>query len=224
MIYSAAITSGRRETAEKYVQDNVVTAIYMMNFCRIHHVKRIIYLSSDEIYGELNTDVVTEKAVMVNPNLYAATKYLAEKIIIESGVPYYILRLPGVVGRVWGENFIYRLMDQIRSNERLELYNVERDFNNMIDIDDLTQFIGLLCQKEGNSVSEIFVLGNVEKMKLKDVVSYIKELYHSVSLLHSIDTEQKRYFILSVDRAVEYGYSSKKIKTILNELYQIRKG
>ncbi|MDE6636308.1 MAG: NAD-dependent epimerase/dehydratase family protein, partial [Lachnospiraceae bacterium] len=46
MIYSAAITSARHETADKYVQDNVVAVVSVMNFCREHHVKRIIYISS----------------------------------------------------------------------------------------------------------------------------------------------------------------------------------
>ena len=87
MIYSAAV---RYATAEKYIQDNVVSAISVVNFCREHYIKRIIYLSSDEIYGELNTNVVNEKAIMINPGLYGTTKYLAEKIIMESGMPYYI--------------------------------------------------------------------------------------------------------------------------------------
>lgn len=222
MIYSASITSARKETADKYVQDNVVTAVYIVNFCREHHIKRIIYLSSDEIYGELNTDMVTENTVMVNPNIYAVTKYLAEKIIIESEIPYYILRLPGVVGRVWGNNFIYNLIDRIKNNERIELYNIHRKFNNIIDIDDLAKFIVALCHD--NDRSEIFLLGNTEKIELKEVISYIKELYHSTSLIDSFDTDKKRYFTLDVEKAVEYGYSSKKIEVIINELYQIRKG
>ncbi len=222
MIYSAAVTSGRHEAAGKYVQDNVVTAVTMMNFCKKHNVKRVIYLSSDEIYGELNVDKVTEKAIMVNPSLYATTKYLAEKIIIESGIAYYILRLPGVVGRIWGNTFIYSLMDRIKNNERLDLYNVDREFNNIIDIDDLTSFIVTLC--DGNGKSEVFLLGNTEKTKLKEIISYIKELYHSTSLIYSIDTDQKRYFTLDVEKAIEYGYSSKKIKDIIYELYQIREG
>lgn len=224
MIYSAAITSARQETADKYIQDNVVTAILIVNFCREHHIKRIIFLSTDEIYGELNIDMVSEKAVMINPNIYATTKYLAEKIIIESGIPYYILRLPGVVGRIWGKNFIYNLMTRIRNNEHIKLYNMDRKFNNILDVDDLTKFIVKLCNCENKDKSEIFLLGNIEKIDLKEVVSYIKELYHSVSQISNVDMDQKRYFTLDVTKAVEYGYSSKKISAIIDELYQIQEG
>ncbi len=224
MIYSAAITSNRHETVEKYVQDNVVMAVSVINFCREHHVKRIIYLSSDEIYGELNTDIVTEKAVMVNPNLYAATKYLAEKIVIESRMPYYILRMPGIVGRTWGKNFIYNLMRRIEDGESIEVYNADRKFNNILDIDDLTKFLVVLCNLDSSSKNEIFLLGNTEKIELKEVVAYMKKLYNSTSQISSIDTDSKRYFTLDITKAVEYGYTSKKIRTIIDELYQIKKG
>ena len=223
LIYSAAITSGRHENADKYVQDNVVTAVTMVDFCREHNVQRIIYLSSDEIYGELNTDVVTERTVMVNPNIYATTKYLAEKIIMESEIPYYILRLPGIVGAVWGKNFIYGLMERISRNEDIELYNLGRNFNNILDIDDLTGFITILCDEKNKDKSEIFLLGNEEKIKLQEVVEHIKKLYNSTSGIGNVDTDLKRYFTLDVTKAVEYGYSSKAIKAIIDELYQIWK-
>ncbi len=223
MVYSAGITSARNEKAEKYVEDNVVTAVAMVNFCQEHSVKRIIYLSTDEVYGALNAESVTDKSAMVNPNLYAATKYLAEKIIIGSGIPYFILRLPGVVGKAWGKNFIYGLMARIGNNEDVELYNIDKEFNNIVDIDDLTRFIILLCNYEDSSKSEILLLGNTEKMKLKDIAYYIKRLHNSSSHIRNVEAINQRYFTLDVERAVEYGYDSKSIATILDELYQIQK-
>ncbi len=222
LIYSASVTSSRNKAADRYVQDNVVASVSMVGFCRKHHVKKIIYLSSDEIYGELNTDKVTDKAVMVNPNLYAATKYIAEKIIMESGIPYYILRMPGVVGRVWGKNFIYSLMEKIRNNKQVDLYNANRKFNNILDIDDLTLFINLLCNQPCDRGSDILLLGNTECVKLKEVVSHIKNLYHSTSVVCSVETDQKRYFTLDVGKAMEYGYQSKEIYVIIDGLYELR--
>lgn len=219
MIYSASVSHA---TVDKYIQDNVVAAIAMMKFCEKHGVQRIIYLSSDSIYGEINTEVVNEKAIMINPDIYGTTKYLAEKIIIESGIPYYILRMPGVVGRIYRKGlFIQKLIDRIRNNENVELYNINRQFNNILHIDDLINFIIVLIENN-KDVNEIFVLGNREKMELKKLVDYIKEVYHSTSQIKNIDTNQKRYFMLDVSKAVGYGYTSKSIKTILDELCQIQ--
>lgn len=142
LIYSAAVSNAK---TEKMLQDNVGSAITMMKFCREHYVKKIIYLSSDSIYGELNTDIVTEKTIMVNPNVYGVTKYLAEKVILESGIPYYILRMPGVVGKVWRDVFICNTISKIKDGEHLKLYNIDKPFNNILDVDDLIAFIMLLC-------------------------------------------------------------------------------
>lgn len=141
LIYSASVTSARNADAGKYIRDNALCAVMMVEFCRKHQVKRIIYLSSDEIYGQLYTDQVTETAVMCSPNIYAATKYLAEKVIMESGICYYILRLPGIVGRRWGNCFLHRLIDAVSRNEKVFVYNADKDFNNVVDIDDLVDFI-----------------------------------------------------------------------------------
>jgi nucleoside-diphosphate-sugar epimerase len=220
MIYSASVSSA---SAEKYVQDNIVTAITIVEFCKKHHIDRIIYLSSDSIYGELNTDMVHEKVIMVNPNIYGLSKCLAEKIIMESGIPYYILRLPGVVGRVWRKNFVYDLMTRIKNNETVELYNMDRRFNNILDVDDLTRFVILLC-KCRHDVSEVFLLGNTENIVLGEMVFYIRELYHSTSQIRNVETNQKRYFLLDVAKAVEYGYLSSPITNIIDQLYQISQG
>lgn len=173
----------------------------------------------------MNTDrVFSNLTVMVNPNTYAVTKYLAEKIIIESGIPYFILRMPGIVGREWGKSFIYSLMDKIKNNSPIELYYLDKDFNNILDIDDLTEFITVLCYNWTNNNSDILLLGNTEYVKLTEIISHIKELYQSTSVIHVVDTECKRYFTLDVTKAMRYGYHSKKILSIIDDLYQIQKG
>ncbi len=219
LIYSAAVSSA---TTEKLLQDNVDSAIAMMKFSREHHIRRIIYLSSDSVYGELNTDIATEKTIMVNPNVYGITKYLAEKVIMESGIPYYILRMPGVVGRVWRDVFICNTISKIKDGECLDLYNIDKPFNNILDVDDLITFILLLCERKDIEDKQVFLLGSTETVKLRDILAYIKEFYHSESLICNEITDQKRYFTLDVTKAVQYGYASKGIKNIIDELCRLK--
>lgn len=222
LLYTASITSARKATAEQYIRDNALCTAEMMGFCKQHWVKRIIYLSTDEIYGMLRTCEVTEHSAMVSPNIYAATKYLAERVIRESGIPYYILRLPGIVGWDWGDNFIYRTMEKVRNQEDIYIYNGQKEFNNLVDIDDLAQFIWLLCNKMECPASETFVVGNCEKIKLLELVEFMKEMYDSSSEIHNEEVSSKRYFTLNVEKAVSYGYRSKKIKNIVYELKELQ--
>lgn len=220
LIYTASVTSDRKAAAEQYIRDNALCAAEIMAFCKKHLIRRIIYLSTDEIYGLLRACEVTEHSAMVSPNIYAATKYLAEQVIRESGIPYYILRLPGIVGRDWGDNFIYRTMQKIRKQEDIYIYNGQKEFNNLVDIDDLAQFILVLCNKSDCPVSETFVVGNCEKIRLLELVEFMKELYNSSSEVHE-EESSGRYFTLNVEKAVSYGYRSKKIKNIINELKEL---
>lgn len=223
LLYTASITSARKETSLKYITDNCLSAVQMVDFCKKHEIKRIIYISTDEIYGQLNAEKVTENTIMVSPNIYATTKYLAEQIIIESGIPYYILRLPGIVGEKWGNNFIYSVMEKIQRDENVKIYNGEKNFNNLVEINDLKEFIIKLACKNNCLLSEIFVLGNCESMKLLEMIKFLKEIYHSSSKIYNEESSLKRYFTLDVEKAVGYGYTSKKIKDILYGLKEIKR-
>lgn len=223
LIYSASVTSSRNEKIEKYVVDNVLAAIKMMEFCKMHKVSRIIYLSSDEVYGQLNTDVVTEESLMVSPNIYGTTKYLAERVIKESGIQYFIIRLPAIVGKSWGKSFIYKIFEKAGKNEDIIIYNGEKSFNNLIEIDDLVNFIIKLVMINDKSDSEVFTIGNIKKMKLIEIIEYIKLLCGSNSKIINKDFSKQRYFVLSVEKAIKFGYISKEIKVILDDLYLIAK-
>ena len=219
MLYSASASQG---TPEKYIQDNVLAALQIVDFCKKHNITRIIYLSSDSIYGDLHGTEVTENAIMVNPGIYGTTKYLAERIIMESAIPYYIIRMPGIVGRIWRKTYLCRVMDQLRLNEDISVYNAEKEFNNVLDIDDLINFLMLLCRRIGNE-SRVFLLGNEEKIILAELIDDIKKIYNSKSKIIHVSGENKRYFTLDIAQAHAYGYSSKKLKKVIENLYLIQK-
>lgn len=224
LIYSASVTSARKAAAGQYIRDNALCAVTITEFCRKHSVKRIIYLSSDEIYGQLCVEQVTEDVVMCSPNIYATTKYLAEKVIMESGIGYYILRLPGIVGKRWGCSFLYRLIDAIRKGKSISVYYADKEFNNVVDIDDLIDFIITLMYRDDYSDSEVFLLGNTYKTSLRELVDYIKGIYASDSEIVSVKEDGERYFTLDVAKAVKYGYQSKDIRKIIDGLCQYRQG
>lgn len=223
LVYSASITAARKEKPEKYIIDNSLTASRMVDFCLTHHIKKIIYISTDEIYGRLNISRVSKESVMIEPNIYASTKYLSERIIRDSGISYFILRLPGIVGRQWGSTFLYQLMEKAKRNQDISIYNEDKEFNNVIEIGDLVQFIVHLIMEEEYDKSEIFVLGNEQTMKLSKIVEYIKGLYHSTSQIFNVENADARYFLLDVSDAVKYGYKSKPLLQILDELYDLPK-
>ena len=222
LVYTASVTSARQENTLKYITDNSVSAVHMVEFAKKCNIKRIIYLSTDEIYGQINADEVNEQSEMVSPNIYATTKYLAERIIIESGIPYFILRSPGIVGNERGHNFINEIMEKIKWEEDIHVYNAEKEFNNIVEIEDLAQFFLKLIKHGSIPRSEVFVLGNCEKIELLKIIDFIKKMYNSSSKVYNDENSKKRYFTLNIEKAVSYGYSSKKIWDILCDLKRVQ--
>lgn len=219
-IYTAGITADRHERTAKYLVDNAQTALEIVKLCAKHSIDKIIYLSSDEIYGELVTDNLNISSDKVNLNVYAMTKLISERLIIESGMQYNILRLPGIVGAEAADTFLERTINKMLVGDEIDCYFVNRDFNNVVHLDDLLAFIIKLTLIEWDS-SHILHLGQQKAVKLLDVLEYIKNKTKS----HSPVCQQhngKRYFLLPTSKAEKLGYKSRGIYKIIDELIDAR--
>ncbi len=74
------------------------------------HVK-IVFLSTPSIYHYANTPFVTEDFYPIKfPNFYAKSKFMAENILINSGIPFIIFRPRAIVGRT-DNTLLPRLME-----------------------------------------------------------------------------------------------------------------
>ena len=75
----------------------------LSEFINTASIKQVIYLSTMAVYGDINVDVLSEKTIINNPNLYGLSKYSGENYIKETcknkNVKLAIIRLPGVVGK-----------------------------------------------------------------------------------------------------------------------------
>lgn len=219
-IYTAGLTSARKAKTARYIQDNCYTATKISTLCQQHKVKKIIYLSSDEVYGELITENLTKDSDRINLNSYAMTKYLSEQVIAESGIPYCILRLPGIVGgSKRGNSFLERTICRMKNDEEVICYNFDKDFNNVVHLDDLCNFILRLIDVEiGNKIVH---LGQTQKEPLSKVLGYLKEKLGSKSEFVIDDNANRRYFSIPTLAAEEIGYHSRGIYHILDELVKI---
>ena len=68
-------------SARHYVRTHVLGTATMLEVCRRRHVRRIVYVSSAEVYGRPRTPRVAEDAVLRPLSPYAAAKAGAEKLV-----------------------------------------------------------------------------------------------------------------------------------------------
>jgi nucleoside-diphosphate-sugar epimerase len=217
-IYTAGVTSARQETTEKYVIDNCYDATKIIKLCKEHNVKKIIYLSSDEIYGQLTTESLNVNSDRINMNVYAMTKYLAEQIVVESGMQYCILRLPGIVNGLCagGNTFLERIVRDIQNGKEVICYNLDKQFNNVVHVDDLCDFIIKLI--EHDCENKVLHLGQPDNVTLREILCYLKKEFNSESEVKEGNSLNKRYFTLPIHDAEQEGYTGRGIFVILDEL------
>lgn len=213
IVHAAACAPSPSVCFQEYFNNNVVATSNILKYARKQKVKKIIYLGAVSSYGVVDK-VLREDSPHNNPNAYGLTKYVAERLIMDSDIPYYILILPGVVGERCRDNWIIRSALSLCYNERLVYYNGHGLFNNIVEVKDLCIFLKKLLESD-SSVSETYLLGSMEKMIVNDVVRYLKERLASASYLECVE-ENHNSFYLDTSKAVSAGFQSQSLMNTLD--------
>ena len=147
IVHIAGVSSPPAVAADDVLGCNVLGAQNLINYASTVKVSRVIVASTLSIYGDIEEAVVTERTVVRNPDLYGASKLLAERLFAAEShcLPCVALRLPGVLGKGAHRAWIPTLLEQIRRNEDVTVYNPQSMFNNAAHVDDLNNlFLKLL--------------------------------------------------------------------------------
>lgn len=175
------------ENPEAYVDSNIVGFLNILECCRHHSIKHLVYASSSSVYG-LNQKVPFETTDNVDHpiSLYAATKksneLMAHTYSHLYGFPTTGLRFFTVYGP-WGrpDMAMFLFTEAIVKGEPIKVFNygqMERDFT---FIDDITE--GVIRVIEGsvekrlglNELYKVYNIGNNNSVKLLDFISAIEK-------------------------------------------------
>lgn len=212
IVHTAAVSPSSERSFYDYFDNNAIVTMNILRYAKQHNVRRIIYTGTVSSYGEVNT-VLREDSPHNNPNDYGLTKYVAEKLIRDSGIPYYILILPGVVGKGCRNNWIMNTAKKLYRGEDVTYYNGKGLFNNILEVQDLCNFIEVLLNEDKQG-SNTYLLGNSEMTTIEDILLFFKKKLSSNSQL--IDNgKNENAFYLEIDKAVSAGYVSKSIDDTL---------
>lgn len=154
------------------------------------------FISSWFVYGD--TDLPATEHSYCNPKgFYSITKRAAEQLLISYcetfHIKYRILRLANVLGvgdaKVSAKkNAIVYLIDQLKNNQPIKLYEGGKLYRDVIGIDDCVRAINLVVEKgEHNS---IYNIGNGNPVELLDIINYAQNVLQSTSTIEHIDTPE----------------------------------
>jgi nucleoside-diphosphate-sugar epimerase len=179
-------------------------------------VRTFIYTSTLSVHGKIEGPIVDENTPIVNPDVYGASKYLAERMLAAAAeqMPSLAIRLPGVLGVGAHRAWLPILLKKIKSNRDITIFNPGAKFNNAAHIDDLGAFFAQLMQRDWKGFFA-FPIGAAGMTSVREAVERIKTAAGSSSKI-VIDPMVKPGFVISSERAIAFGYRPMTIDAMLD--------
>ncbi len=175
LIYAAGIPRSKsNELSDK--ENNIKMIKNLIGSLRNKKLKKIIFLSSVEVYGTKPVLPINEETPLDPDNKYAEGKIVAEELLRDSGHELCILRLPGIFGNRSSGGFLKVVMNRYLNKQPLRLENKGKTLRDFIFVEDLVRVIqqiidenlpvSLLNIASGNSYS---LLEYANLMEVQDI-------------------------------------------------------
>lgn len=201
---------------KKFLDINMEMTENVADFASETGVKGIIYTSSISLHGEIRAKLVDAQTDRLNPDLYGVSKFLCEQLLLEyqSVVPAIALRLCGVVGTGANNIWLSRVLADAVQGEDIQVFNSDKQFNNVVHVDDMAGFIVSLLRK-GFSGFNAFPVAAANPISIHDVVAEMVKVTHSSSKIIDNGANHKSFLISNETAVKNFGYEPVDVLTCL---------
>jgi len=182
VIHAAAETHVDRSILDRkpFLESNIIGTYVMLECSRKFGVEKFIYVSTDEVYGELQKEGHFHENSPLQPNSpYAVSKtsadMLARSYFRTYGVPVLTVRPSNNYGMFqYPEKLIPVVFLKAYNNEKIPVYGKGENIREWLFVDDTAH--AMLKIIENGRVGEIYNVGSSEERRNIEVVIAILEL------------------------------------------------
>ena len=175
LFHKANILGGPRSSeinyAQTYIKKNVEKLIFLLNRLKNHKIKKIIYDSSFQVFGEKNY----KNKELVPKNYYGLTKLVSEKMLInwcqQNKVNLDILRYPRIIDES-NNNFISKMIFDAYFKYKISINDEKKKFR-IVHISDVVNS-NLSSLKNINTGIRIFNIAIEKEYNLLEIAKLIK--------------------------------------------------
>lgn len=168
-------------SVKKFINTNVQGTRNILEACRINKVKKIIHVSTDEVYGEIYKGSFGESSPLNPTNPYASTKAAAEMIV--SGykksfkMDINIVRSNNIFGtRQYPEKIIPSCCYNILNNKKILIHGSGNQRRTFLYVDDFSKAIFSIINNWKSN--EIYNIGSNFEYKIIDIVHLILKKFN----------------------------------------------
>tara|TARA_R110002051_G_scaffold125961_1_gene199283 strand:+ start:1282 stop:2304 length:1023 start_codon:yes stop_codon:yes gene_type:complete len=173
------------ENPETYIDSNIVGFLNILECCRHHNIKHLLYASSSSVYG-LNKKIPfsTDDPVDHPISIYAASKK-ANELMAHTYSHLYKLPTTGLrfftVYGPWGrpDMAVFLFTKAITNNKAINVFNNGNMMRDFTYIDDIIEGIYRIIESEKNEAREqlykVYNIGNNNTVKLIEFIDEIEK-------------------------------------------------
>ena len=182
---------------QRFVQTNIVGSTNLLKSCKKNNVKKIILISSINVYGNNNNSPSKETDELKPQSNYGMVKMLNEKLYenfsMLHGIDVIILRLAGVFGPGKVKGFFPQMINAVHDNNViLKPYNDGKHQRDLIYIDDAVN--GIIQSIDYNSSGvTTFNISTGTRFSVNQLISITEKISDSkinVEYIHDKFDEQ----------------------------------
>ena len=218
VLYKASILGGQNsinlEYAKNYFNENVKKLIIFLKTAEKYKIKKIIYDSSFQIFGEKNS----YNNEIYPSNFYGLSKLISEKILINwcniNNVNLQILRYPRIIYEK-NNNFISKIVENILLNKKA-IISTEKRFR-IVHIDDVIE-ANLYSIKDNKKKIQIYNISLKKEFTILELIKLINRIIpNKIKIVKKIRLNRSKEFEpLSMELSNKYFKLPGKISPKIN--------
>jgi len=164
--------------AADYAMTNLIGTQVMLAAALRHEIPRFLHVSSDEVYGPIDTGAWTERSPLAPESLYAATKAGSDLLALAyhrtHGLPVVVARCAETYGPYQDPSkpVPHLITDLLRERRPAPDPGQVRDW---VHVDDLCR--GLALALTDGTAGETYHIGGVIELSHRDVAGHLLELF-----------------------------------------------
>lgn len=219
-----------------FIHDNVLGTQCIINACLEHKVKKLVYCSTDEIYGSLSSEADppwTEESPLAPRNPYSASKAAAELLVRAAGnsfnLPFCITRSSNCFGRwQYRDKLLPKVIRCIIRNEPIPIYAKGQNIRDWLFVADNCDGVMMVLEKgvlgetynitAGNELSNIELVQKVCNIMGKghDLITFVEDrvghdFYYKMNAdkIRSIGWAPKSKFMEALSETVQWYFANR---------------
>jgi len=210
----------------EFIDNNISATTKILDACVLYKkIKKIIHISTDEIYGGSNNKIFNENSKFNPTNPYSSSKASAEMIInsyiYTYKLPVIIIRPNNIFGKYqYKEKAIPKFINLILNNKSVTIHGDGNHIRDYVFVEDICRGIKYIIDNiDFNFDNHIFNIGVNNPININDLVKFIYIYLKNKNLTNLTDDN---YFIFIKNRPYNDERYNIDCSNILNMGFEIK--